>query len=315
VLLPDGGTVAYEYDAFSRRTARRRERADGRIDDTRFVWDGDTVLHELSSEAGLTTWHWSPGTFTPLVRERQGKLHSVGTDQNGTPSEIFDESGTIVWQATVDVGGTWTFDIGDPDDCPWRWPGQHADSTTGLAYNRFRWFDASTSTYISSDPIRLEGGPSVYGYVQDPNWHSDPFGLNTHVGDAGERAAARWLAARGNTVLGGIQNSSGHGIDLVYRDPSGRVCIAEVKANSATLSAAQARGADSFGRSRLSRSAHWDLDVRSASARQALADWVANNPTRRITGVTIFTTVTVDNAGRARGTVRRGGVRPWTPCS
>jgi RHS repeat-associated protein len=213
------------------------------------------------------------------------------------------------------VGGTWTFDVGNPDDCPWRWPGQHADSTTGLTYNRFRWFDASTSTYISPDPIRLEGGPSLYGYVNDPNWHSDPFGLNTHVGDAGERAAARWLAARGNTVLGGIQNSSGHGIDLVYRDPSGRVCIAEVKANSATLSAAQARGADSFGRSRLSRSAHWDLDVRSATARQALADWVANNPTRRITGVTIFTDVRVDNAGRARGTVRRGGVRPWTPCS
>lgn len=280
----------------------------------RFVWDGDTVLHELSSETGLTTWHWSPGTFTPLARERQGRIHPIGTDQNGTPCEIFDESGALVWQASVDVGGTWTFDVGNPDDCPWRWPGQHADSTTGLTYNRFRWFDASTSTYISPDPIRLEGGPSFYGYVQDPNWHSDPFGLNTHIGDAGERAAWRWIesAAVNGEVIGPIQNSRGHGIDLVYRDPSGRICVAEVKANNARLSPAQARGADSFGRSRLGRSRGWDLDAAGRRAREALDNWVRANPTRRVTGLVIYTDVELDSAGRARGVVRR--VEAWTSC-
>jgi RHS repeat-associated protein len=312
VVLPDGGTVTYEYDAFSRRTVRRRERAGGTTEETRFVWDGHTVVHELSSETGLTTWHWSPETFTPLAKERQGRLHSIGTDQNGTPCEIFDETGMIVWKATVDIGGTWTFDIGDPDDCPWRWPGQHADTTTGLAYNRFRWFDASTSTYLTPDPIRLEGGPSLYGYVNDPNWHADPFGLDTHIGDAGERAATRWLEAGNNRVLGGIQNSSGHGIDLVYVDPTGRVCVAEVKANSAILSAAQARGADSFGRSRLRRSARWRLDAAARRARQALATWVAANPSKRITGLVIYTEVNLDAAGRARGTVTSS--HAWTAC-
>jgi len=48
-----------------------------------------------------------------------------------------------------------------------------------LYYNRFRYYDPEIGQYIQQDPIGLEGGnPTLYGYVEDPNIYTDPFGLN-----------------------------------------------------------------------------------------------------------------------------------------
>jgi len=45
--------------------------------------------------------------------------------------------------------------------------GQHYDAETGLAYNRCRYYDPELGRrYISEDPIRLEGGVSLYGYAE-----------------------------------------------------------------------------------------------------------------------------------------------------
>lgn len=44
--------------------------------------------------------------------------------------------------------------------------GQSYDGETGLAYNRFRYYDPEQGNYISQDPIGLAGGnPTLYGYV------------------------------------------------------------------------------------------------------------------------------------------------------
>lgn len=63
-------------------------------------------------------------------------------------------------------------------DCSFRWAGQYFDSETNLCYNRFRFYDSSTGSYISQDPIRLKGNnPTLYAYVYDPNIWIDLFGL------------------------------------------------------------------------------------------------------------------------------------------
>ena len=62
---------------------------------------------------------------------------------------------------------------------PFRNQGQYEDEETGLYYNRFRYYDGSSGTYISQDPIGLSGNnPNFYGYVHDSNILFDPFGLD-----------------------------------------------------------------------------------------------------------------------------------------
>ncbi|WP_373818439.1 RHS repeat-associated core domain-containing protein, partial [Glaesserella sp.] len=57
--------------------------------------------------------------------------------------------------------------------------GQYYDSESGLAYNRFRYYDPQSGNYLTSDPIGLNGGETPYGYVHNPMGWVDPLGLST----------------------------------------------------------------------------------------------------------------------------------------
>ena len=62
---------------------------------------------------------------------------------------------------------------------PFRQLGQYEDVETGLYYNRFRYYDSNTGTYISQDPIGLAGNnPNLYAYTSDSNSEVDPCGLD-----------------------------------------------------------------------------------------------------------------------------------------
>jgi RHS repeat-associated protein len=216
--------VRFTYDAFARRVAKRTE-ADGDVRETRFVWDGHTVLHELRSvlpdeatrdslglrrasldppalapatlqahdEPELITWYWDPGTFTPVVKERAGRRWSIASDHLGTPSEMYDELGELAWRMQLDVFGVPTFEEGTAEDCPWRWPGQYDDVETGQFYNRWRYYDAETGRYTSLDPIRLFGGQALYSYVRNTTSALDPLGLNQVCDVARAQAAVDQL--------------------------------------------------------------------------------------------------------------------------
>jgi RHS repeat-associated protein len=62
-------------------------------------------------------------------------------------------------------------------DTPFRLQGQYWDDETGLAYNRFRYFDPEVGVFVNDDPLGLAAG--LHGYSFAPNTYSwtDPFGL------------------------------------------------------------------------------------------------------------------------------------------
>ena len=79
------------------------------------------------------------------------------------------------------------------------------------------------------------------------------------VGEYGEKYAADFLERRGYSDVEGVQNASGHGIDLAPTNPQGARRFVEVKTSrgpeAGRLRGAQAKGADAFATSRLQRAA------------------------------------------------------------
>jgi len=247
VTRPDGERVSFGYDPLRRRV---RKTFAGKT--TRYVWDGDELVHEIRGGEDAVTWVFEPGTFVPLAKEEGGQRYGVVTDLTGAPRMIADEAGALAWKAQIDLYGVARTEVARTG-CPWRWPGQYEDEETGLYYNGFRYYDPETGTYISQDPIGLEGGLAAYAYVPDPLRWIDPLGLN--CGRRGERIARNYLEKRGYKILGSVQNRSGHGLDIVVRNARGIVRVVEVKTTQGlvapALSKAQARGAGYFGDSRL----------------------------------------------------------------
>ena len=101
------------------------------------------------------------------------------SDYLGTPLQAFDNNGNKVWEQELDI-----FDrkkrknSNNSSFIPFKYQGQYEDVETGLYYNRFRYYEPNTGTYISQDSIGLVGGnPTLYAYVIDTNVWIDEFGL------------------------------------------------------------------------------------------------------------------------------------------
>ncbi|EPK6163963.1 RHS repeat-associated core domain-containing protein [Providencia stuartii] len=113
-------------------------------------------------------------------------MHSIVTDHQGTPREIFTEKGIASWAGRLNTWEKMAFwqshdsrADNDPNytECHFRFAGQYEDRETGLYYNRFRYYDKDSGQSISPDPIGLLGGLNPYGYVHCPTGFIDPFGL------------------------------------------------------------------------------------------------------------------------------------------
>ena len=254
VTRPDGKTVTFKYDALGRRIEKV---FDGRV--YRYLWDGDVILHEwdyaeadrpntIVTETGevtldrpepvenLITWVYDSDSYVPTAKIVGDKHYSIISDYIGRPVQAYDDKGNVVWQTDYDIYGNIRNLHGSRQFIPFRQLGQYEDEETGLYYNRFRYYDPRIGNYISQDPIRLAGNnPTLYAFVSDSNLGVDVLGLTTQmVGDMpmgkwGEKVAAKYLKKKGHTILGSIQNASGHSFDLVTKTADGYINVIEVK--------------------------------------------------------------------------------------
>ncbi|MEE4688377.1 RHS repeat-associated core domain-containing protein, partial [Pseudomonas alliivorans] len=137
---------------------------------------------------------YEPGSYAPLARvdHREDKpentLYYFHTDQIGTPLEMTDTDGQIVWQATYKAWGSIeTLTLNEVEQ-NLRFQGQYFDEETGLHCNTFRYHDPEVGRFITQGPIGLEGGSNLYRYAPSPIGWIDPKGLATlfQLGTYGE---------------------------------------------------------------------------------------------------------------------------------
>ncbi|MFC4159052.1 RHS repeat-associated core domain-containing protein [Chitinimonas lacunae] len=125
-------------------------------------------------------------------------------DHLGTPRELSDQQGRLVWAAEYKAWGN-TVRVEYPDvvdraeqegiQQPLRFQGQYYDNETGLHYNWFRYYDPCTGRFVSQDPIGLSGGENSYQYAPSPTNWIDPYGLarSPFSGDCPDSAAQKVL--------------------------------------------------------------------------------------------------------------------------
>lgn len=188
---PDGTTWRYSYDPLGRRKAKHRMAPDGEtIQQTiRFTWDG-TNLAEQTDTAADTVTTWEYDDERPLAQfesrsagdalnqaEVDTRFFAVVTDLVGAPTELVDEQGGIAWHARTTMWGTTAWNRDASAYTPLRFPGQYADSETGLHYNFLRHYDPDTARYTTPDPFGLVPAPNPVTYTANPQTWSDPLGL------------------------------------------------------------------------------------------------------------------------------------------
>ena len=186
-----GHWTSFTYDALGRRLTK--------LGDVTFhyLWNGNVPLHEWQTgnryvgsvltpySEDFKTWLFEEESFVPLALIQDGKAYSIVCDQLGTPTEAYDEEGKEVWYRRLDMNGKVLEETQpglNPEgyvSIPFLFQGQYYDHETGLAYNRFRYYDPELGRYISQDPIRFNSRVySFYVYVANPNLVIDVLGLD-----------------------------------------------------------------------------------------------------------------------------------------
>ncbi len=211
----------YQYDALGRGIEKQKQHSQaGRnhyTETTQYGWDGDTLAYESTN---LYTKHYvyENGSFVPLIQatyRQQINQHQTPSWENdydydkdplwhtkqkanafdrvwfyhcdhlGTPQEMSDQTGAIVWSANYKAWGECKTenhtkrDIWDSEIITnnLRFQGQYYDDETGLHYNRYRYYSLYVGRFISKDPIKLLGGLNDYNYTLNPVEWIDPLGL------------------------------------------------------------------------------------------------------------------------------------------
>jgi RHS repeat-associated protein len=201
VKRPDGKEVHFEYDALGRRTSKI-----GLKKITRYIWDGNVLLHEWSYDIednpvtvvdddgnvitgkepveNVVTWVYERGSHVPCAKLFNEEKFSIISDYIGRPIQSYNEQGHLVWSTEYDIYGNLKNLKGDQYFIPFRQLGQYEDiETDGLYYNRYRYYDSGNGLYLTKDPIGLLGSnPTIYGYVKDVNAWIDIFGLHEVIG-------------------------------------------------------------------------------------------------------------------------------------
>ncbi len=115
---------------------------------------------------------------------QDGEVYHYHLDHLGTPQELSNSEGKIVWKARYQTYGNVAYKEVDEIENNIRFQGQYFDEESGLHYNRHRYYDPGVGQFTTQDPIGLLGGVNNYQYAPNPTGWVDPFGLSCKEEDS-----------------------------------------------------------------------------------------------------------------------------------
>jgi RHS repeat-associated protein len=144
------------------------------------------------------------------------RIYYYANDPNGCPTRLLDEDGKVVWAALYDAWGKVKRLPVNEVEQPLRLQGQYFDDETGLAYNRFRYYDPKIGSFISQDPLGLTAGKNLYSYAKNTWSFIDPLGLCKK--GLGDSTTSPWLNDPRTGVRMHLEDFRNGGSSLVTRD-------------------------------------------------------------------------------------------------
>ncbi|MGK4003716.1 RHS repeat-associated core domain-containing protein [Sorangium sp. So ce1036] len=192
VTTPEAERIEFRYDPFGRRVEKRVGKAPASFLHafkphavTRFVWDGDVLVHEITRRAHaegdpvvqVKTYCFEDDGFAPVAHCEDGRWFHYVNDPIGTPERLVDARGEVACELRREAWGRTEAAPGARTTTAIRFPGQYEDAETGLCYNRFRYYDPDAGRFISPDPLGLAGESKTYAYAPNTLLWLDPYGL------------------------------------------------------------------------------------------------------------------------------------------
>jgi RHS repeat-associated protein len=190
IQYPDGTTTSYTYDALGRRSTVSAGGAT-----TAYVYDGVNTRLEYGS-AGLAASYVGAGDVDrPLEMTRGATSYYYLQNFQGSVTGLTDANGSVAATYSSDAFGVPTSPQ-PPVTNPFTYAGREYDAKSGLYYNRARYYEPTTGSFISQDPVK---SGQRYAYATgDPVDFTDPSGATVMAEFA---AIQKFFTSKSSTAL------------------------------------------------------------------------------------------------------------------
>lgn len=168
IQYPDGTSTTYTYDPLGRRLS-----ATTGGNTSTFLYDGLDVRLEYAGASLAASYTGGGQPDRPLEMVRGGSAYFYLQGFQGNVAGLTDGSGAVKANYSYDAFGVPTSPSPGVAN-PFTYTGREYDAKSGLYYNRARYYESASGSFLSQDPL---GGGEPYAYASDdPVDLSDPGG-------------------------------------------------------------------------------------------------------------------------------------------
>jgi RHS repeat-associated protein len=210
--------VTYTYDVFGNRLQQTTYTASTSTTTVqRYGYNGQNVWVDLNSSNQLET-RYLDGDAVDQILARVGSTGVVAwylTDDLGSVRDLMNNSGAIIDHRNYDAFGNITYETNPAAGDRYGYTGREFDITTGLQYNRARYYDPKTGRWTSQDTDGFNAGDTnLYRYAE--NQATD---LIDPLGEFGEPGLAAMGANQGGALNpNNVTNQEGRPVDPIMSE-------------------------------------------------------------------------------------------------